>query len=128
MVEDVLLCLGEYWVGSQLKKRVGPDGEVLGECREEWVGSRFGRQGPVFEDDSLGGCRCRERFEDLATDGIEDDACTLARGDIVDAAYQVFLVGDDNVICPLFEELSLLCWGAGDGDAGGALGLDDLNS
>src|ERR1700722_20519099 len=128
MVEDVLLCLGEYWIGSQLKKRVGPDGEALSECSEEWVGSGFGRKGPIFDDHSLGGRRCGQRFENLAADGIEDDARAFARGDLVDAAYQVFLVGDDNMICPLLEEFGLLCCGAGDSDASGTLDLDHLDS
>jgi hypothetical protein len=54
MVEDVLFCFREYWIVCQLKKCVGTDGETFGECREEWVGSGFGRQSSVFEDDALG--------------------------------------------------------------------------
>src|ERR1700733_11999280 len=128
MVEDVLLCLGECWIGSQLKERVGPDGEALGECGKEGVGSRFGCQGPILEDDSLSGCRYGKRFQDLATDGIEDDARALTGSDLVDAAHQVFLVGDDHMIHPLFEKLGLLSSGTGDGNAGSTLDLDHLNS
>ncbi len=65
MVENVSFCFREYRIGCQLKERVGTDGETLGECREEWVGSRFGRQGSVFEDDALGRCRGSERFQVL---------------------------------------------------------------
>src|ERR1700691_2782157 len=108
MVEDVLLCLGKYWIWCHLKESVAPDGEVLGKCREEWVGSGFGCQGSVFEDDALGRCCGGERFEDLATDGIEDDACAFTRGDLVDAGHQVFLPGNDHMIRPGSEELGSL--------------------
>ena len=83
MVEDVFFCFREYWIACQFKERVGTDGETFGECREQWVGSGLGRQGFVFEDDALGRCCGSERFEDLATDGIEDDACAFARRDLL---------------------------------------------
>src|ERR1700735_4882090 len=108
MVEDVLFCFQEDWIGCQLEERVSTDGEPFGECREKWVGSGFGRQGSVFEDDALGRCRVSERFEDLATDGIEDNACAFIRGDLVDAGYQIFLLGNDHMIRPCFEEVSSL--------------------
>ena len=48
------------------------------------------------------------RFEDLATDGIEDDACAFTRGDLLNAGHQVFLLGNDHMIRPCFEELGFL--------------------
>src|ERR1700677_203673 len=51
MVEDVLFCLREYWIGCQLKEGIGTDGETFVQCREEWVGSGFRRQGSIFKDD-----------------------------------------------------------------------------
>src|ERR1700683_4308770 len=108
MIEDVLFCFREYWIACQFKERVGADSETFGECREEGVGSGFGRQGSVFEDDALARCRGSERFEDLATDGIEDEAGAFTRGDVVDAGPQVFLPGNDHMIRPGFEELGSL--------------------
>src|ERR1700689_4293246 len=128
MIEDVLFCFRECWIACQFKERVGTDGETFGECREEWVGSGFGRQSSVFEDDALARCRGGERFEDLAPDGIEDDARPFIRGDLVDPGHEVFLIGDDHMIGACFQEKGSLGCGAGDGDADGALDFDHLNS
>src|ERR1700684_4363805 len=57
MVEDVLFCLRKYWIGCQLKEGIGTDGETFVQCREEWVGSGFRRQGSIFKDDALARCR-----------------------------------------------------------------------
>ncbi len=121
MVVDVLLGFGKlYWVGGKLKEGVGPDGEEFAECGEEWVGSGFGGERTVLEDDAVFCGGCCERFEDLAADGIEDDSCAFAFGDRLDAEDKVLFVGDDDVVSTEFEQLCFFRGGAGDGDAGGA--------
>src|ERR1700761_9476107 len=78
VVEDVLLGFGKlYGICSDLKEGVSPDSEEFAECGEERVGSWFGGESTVLEDDAVFGGGCGECFDDFAADGVEDDSSAL---------------------------------------------------
>ena len=99
VVEDVFSGLLRFdWVGEDIAQSVALDEETLAECGEERVGSGFCGQSAIFEDGALSCGGFGERFEAFAANGIEDEACALAGGDLVDAGDEVLFIRDDDVI------------------------------
>ncbi len=114
-------------IRGELEESIGSDGEEFAERSEERVRSGFGSERSVFEDNSFFCGGVREGVENLSTDGIEDDAGAFAGGDLVDAGYQVLVVGDDDVVGSVLKELGLFLRGASDGNADSSLGFDHLD-